>query len=168
MVAERVNAMTGDLETGWVDAGKASLDISADDTPASSSAVARPPAAMTEGTNVTLFVTDDAPRSRRARANLVAAIQTLGRGLDDIREVDVLRNPQVALAHGVFAVPALMRGDLDYGGPVMYGDLSEAAKLTAFLQAFVSSDSRKVRYFSLSSLSSVALRVDRMIPPPWR
>ena len=138
--------MTVDLETGWVDAEKASLGISVDDTPALSPAVARPPDAMTENTGVTLFVTDDAPRSRRARANLAAAIQTLGRGLDGIREVDVLRNPQVALAHGVFAVPALMRGDLDYGGPVMYGDLSEAAKLLAFLQAFVSSDSKNAPY----------------------
>lgn len=89
---------------------------------------------MTENATLTLFVTGNAPRSRRARANLADALEALGYMPDCVQEVDVLAHPQVALEHGVFACPALMVGGPERGRSVMYGDLSETEKVRHFLR----------------------------------
>lgn len=90
-----------------------------------------------EPKHLTLFVTGDAPRSRRARANLAAALRRAGGDAATVTEVDLLADPQRALANGIFATPALM---LDTGGRepiVMYGDLSEHGKLDSFLSEWL-------------------------------
>jgi len=86
-----------------------------------------------EPKHLTLFLTGDAPRSRRARSNLAAALHRAGADMDAVHEVDLLADPQQALAHGIFATPALML-DTAAGTPaIMYGDLSEHGKLDSFL-----------------------------------
>ena len=80
-----------------------------------------------------LFVAGDAPRSRRARANLAAALDAAGRERQP-REIDVLADPGAALRFGMFATPALVRPDPAGGAPaVLYGDLSDRARLERFL-----------------------------------
>jgi circadian clock protein KaiB len=82
-----------------------------------------------------LLVTGTAPRSQRARSHLRRVLEAHGLDGAPIEEVDVLRQPRVALEYHVFATPALIcvRGD----GPadVMYGDLSDEEALATFLAA---------------------------------
>ena len=80
-----------------------------------------------------LFVTGDAPRSRRARANLQQALETLGSDGARPREIDLLQEPEQSLSYGVFATPALVRLGDDDSTSVLYGDLSEAQRLHHFL-----------------------------------
>lgn len=86
-----------------------------------------------------LFVTGDAPRSRRARANLDAALAAMGR--EDLRvcELDLLGEPGYTFEYGIFATPALQRPA--GGGPnaTLYGDLSDAERLQRFLAGSVPS-----------------------------
>ncbi|WP_440995972.1 circadian clock KaiB family protein [Arhodomonas sp. SL1] len=85
-------------------------------------------------TELVLFVTGDAPRSRRARANLHSALAQSGLEGLSCREIDLLREPEQALVHGTFATPALahMRDGRLQG--VLYGDLSERDRLGGFLR----------------------------------
>jgi len=85
--------------------------------------------------HLTLFVTGDAPRSRRARANLETALTTAGQSGAAVTEVDLLVEPQPALDHGIFATPALMLSTPGGETSVMYGDLSDAGRLRRFLGA---------------------------------
>lgn len=79
-----------------------------------------------------LFVTGDAPRSRRARDNLARALDGLGTTARP-REIDLVEQPQACIRYGIFATPALLRVD-DGGAPsVLYGDLSEEQRLRRFL-----------------------------------
>lgn len=82
---------------------------------------------------LTLFVTGDAPRSRRARANLETALSMAGQSGMTVREIDLLVEPQPALEHGIFATPALMLSTPGGDTSVMYGDLSDAGRLKRFL-----------------------------------
>lgn len=82
---------------------------------------------------LTLLVTGDAPRSRRARANLAAALKTLGREAVKPLEIDLLAHPEQSVSLSVFATPALLRTGQDGGISVLYGDLSDERKLLAFL-----------------------------------
>jgi circadian clock protein KaiB len=84
---------------------------------------------MTEASKLTLFFTGDAPRSRRARTNLQATLASLGLEIDEVTEIDLLKNAQAALDYGIFATPALMVEPDDGESTVMYGDLSETQKL---------------------------------------
>lgn len=78
-----------------------------------------------------LFVTGDAPRSRRARANLRRILQDLGSDSAP-REIDLVEQPEQGLRYGIFASPALLR--MDQSRPViLYGDLSEDSRLRHFL-----------------------------------
>jgi circadian clock protein KaiB len=88
---------------------------------------------MSAEASLVLFVTGDAPRSRRARANLAAALA--GRGLDpaDVREIDLLREPERTVEYGIFATPALLQVTESGPGTVLYGDLSETERLERFL-----------------------------------
>lgn len=88
---------------------------------------------MAAATHLTLFVTGDAPRSRRARANLARVLQANGGDAAEIVEVDMLSAPQQALDHGIFASPALMIAMSDGEASVMYGDLSDETRLVRFL-----------------------------------
>lgn len=86
-----------------------------------------------KGDELILFIAGDAPRSRRARANLAAAFQQAHRSAPRLREIDVLREPVAAIDHGIFATPALVRPQ-DSGAPsVLYGDLSDTDSLHRFL-----------------------------------
>lgn len=80
-----------------------------------------------------LFVTGDAPRSRRARANLSAALEWMGLDALQPMEVDLLAHPQETLTYSVFATPALLRTDDGGGVSVIYGDLTDESKLRDFL-----------------------------------
>jgi circadian clock protein KaiB len=83
---------------------------------------------------LTLFVTGDAPRSRRARANLDQALKSLGREHVKPMEIDLLQHPDQSERHSVFATPALVRMDRDGHKSILYGDLSEESKLNDFLE----------------------------------
>jgi circadian clock protein KaiB len=82
-----------------------------------------------------LFVTGEAPRSRRAHHNLTAALEDTG--IDDAptREIDLLREPQEAINFGIFATPALMHIEASGKRRVLYGDLSDEHSLNEFLSA---------------------------------
>lgn len=80
-----------------------------------------------------LFVTGQAPRSRRARRNLREALD--GMGLDQIHpmEVDLLTHPQETITYSVFATPALLRTSELGEVSVLYGDLTDETALRGFL-----------------------------------
>lgn len=82
-----------------------------------------------------LFVTGNAPRSQRARENLAAALESLG--LDTVKplEIDLLSHPEYTVTYSVFATPALLRTGEDGYRQVLYGDLSDKAKLKNFLRS---------------------------------
>ena len=86
-----------------------------------------------------LFVTGDAPRSRRARANLAATLQSLSVSEQVVDEIDLLADPTLALDNGIFAAPALM---VEEGAEsdVMYGDLSEEDRLKTFVAKSLATD----------------------------
>lgn len=82
-----------------------------------------------------LAVAGDAPRSCRARDNLRRALETLDADVQP-REIDLLTEPEHALAYGIMATPALMHvrgGD----NAVLYGDLSDEVRLTRFLKGLL-------------------------------
>jgi circadian clock protein KaiB len=80
-----------------------------------------------------LFVTGDAPRSRRARENLAKALDSLD--FHDVKpmEVDLLTQPEQTITYSVFATPALLRTDDKGRISVLYGDLTDERKLLDFL-----------------------------------
>lgn len=81
---------------------------------------------------LTLFVTGDAPRSRRARANLAEALAQFGLSLET-QEIDLVDDPAQSLTYGIFATPALLRTSPGAQPEVLYGDLSEPKALERFL-----------------------------------
>jgi len=82
---------------------------------------------------LTLFVTGNAPRSRRARANLAAALESLGKDTVSPTEIDLIEHPEQTVTYSVFATPALLKTSDDGDMSVLYGDLSEQDKLHRFL-----------------------------------
>ena len=80
-----------------------------------------------------LFVTGDAPRSRRARANLDDALKALE--LDHVEPlvVDLLEHPDQTITYSVYATPALVITEEDSEMSVLYGALSDQQKLHRFL-----------------------------------
>lgn len=87
-----------------------------------------------EAGRLLLLVTGDAPRSRRARANLSAALNEHGSALAPA-EVDLLEEPERTIEYGVFATPALLWLRGDGRDSVIYGDLSDPSALHSFLRA---------------------------------
>ena len=82
-----------------------------------------------------LFITGDAPRSRRARGNLARALGDLGLDAADVREIDLVEHPERTVEYGIFATPALLRRRHDRHHPaVLYGDLSDTEGLARFLE----------------------------------
>lgn len=84
-----------------------------------------------------LFVTGDAPRSRRARTNLSRALADLGADTAGPDEIDLLAEPQKTTEYGVFATPALLHLTDNGEAAVLYGDLSDTPRLRQFLSAAV-------------------------------
>jgi len=80
-----------------------------------------------------LFITGNAPRSRRARRNLDEALESLGLDSVEPLEIDLMEHPEHTVTYSVFATPALLRTDSSGDVQVMYGDLSEERKLADFL-----------------------------------
>ena len=81
-----------------------------------------------------LFVAGDAPRSRRARANLRDALERQGLAGAWPREIDLLRHPEEGVAHGMLASPALLYHHPRRRHPAtLYGDLSNTAALERVL-----------------------------------
>lgn len=80
-----------------------------------------------------LFTTGDAPRSRRARANLAEALRRFGQDPEMTQEIDLVQDPAQTFAYGIFATPALLRISDGEGAEVLYGDLSEPQTLERFL-----------------------------------
>lgn len=82
---------------------------------------------------LTLLVTGDAPRSRRARTNLAEALKALGKESIKPLEIDLLAQPEQSVSLSVFATPALLRTGEQGEISVLYGDLSDERKLLEFL-----------------------------------
>lgn len=85
-----------------------------------------------DGGQLILFVTGDAPRSRRARDNVARALDGLGTTARP-REIDLVEQPQECIRYGIFATPALLRVGAGDASNVLYGDLSEEQRLRRFL-----------------------------------
>lgn len=92
---------------------------------------------------LTLFVTGNAPRSRRARSNLSAMLARLGR--TDLRpyEIDLLAQPEQGLSNSVFATPSLLKTSATGEVSVLYGDLSDEPRLQRFLADLASAGSAR-------------------------
>lgn len=72
---------------------------------------------------LTLYVAGESPASRRARANLAAALAALGVTLK-VRTVDVLAEPDEALAQRIYVTPALVV-HVNGQREMLVGDLSQ-------------------------------------------
>lgn len=83
--------------------------------------------------SLTLFVTGDAPRSRRARSNLAKALKALTLEKVQPLEIDLIAQPEQTVTYSVFATPALLKTDKGGGVSMLYGDLSDQDKLHHFL-----------------------------------
>lgn len=97
-------------------------------------------AASEASTPLVLFVTGDAPRSRRARDNLARGLRAAGCRADVVHEVDLIQAPSRAVQEGIFATPALLRRGDDGEPAVLYGDLSNDEQLRRFLADMASGD----------------------------
>ncbi len=83
--------------------------------------------------NLRLFVTGDAPRSRRARTNLTETLNENGLDPAAVQEIDLTAAPEQTLVFGIFATPALLRTSDAGDAEILYGDLSERRALVRFL-----------------------------------
>lgn len=92
-----------------------------------------PADAPAERGSLALLVTGDAPRSNRARSHLQNVMQEVGLASSIVHEIDVLREPLVAIRFRVFATPALVSVRDDQAASVLYGDLSDAEAVRRFL-----------------------------------
>lgn len=91
--------------------------------------------------NLILFVAGDSPRSSRARTNLQNSLESAGMGDTTVREIDLLREPEQAVAHGLLATPALLRAAEGDSRTILYGDLSDRDSLMRFLGDLLDTDS---------------------------
>ncbi len=82
---------------------------------------------------LTLFVTGNAPRSLRARANLARMLERIGRSDLQPLEVDLLEQPEEGIAQSVFATPSLLKTNETGEVSMLYGDLSDEDVLRRFL-----------------------------------
>jgi len=55
-----------------------------------------------------LYIAGDSPSSRQARLDLVEIVRRLGDATTEIVVIDVLVNPQAALAQQIFTTPSLI------------------------------------------------------------
>lgn len=77
--------------------------------------------------NLRLYVAGDSPKSRTALANLRALCEQHLAGNYEIEVIDLLKNPSLAKAHQILAIPTLIR-QLPEPIKRVIGDLSDADK----------------------------------------
>ena len=82
---------------------------------------------------LTLYLAGDSPASRRARTNLAAALAELRIALP-VRTVDVLCEPDEALAERIYVTPALLL-QVACQREMLVGDLSQHDAVVATLAA---------------------------------
>jgi circadian clock protein KaiB len=82
---------------------------------------------------LTLFITGITPRSLRAIANVRAFCEEELAGNCDLEIVDLYQNPERAAPSNVIVCPTLVRS-LPRPVRLLFGDLSDAAKLSAMLK----------------------------------
>ena len=99
-----------------------------------------PPGARVGSSPLALLVTGDAPRSNRARSHLQDAMRDAGLPHTIVHEIDVLRDPLVAIRFRVFATPALVAVRDDRATAVLYGDLSDPEAVRRFLLGVAPAD----------------------------
>jgi circadian clock protein KaiB len=89
--------------------------------------------------NLRLYIAGDSPRSRTAVVNLRKLCERYLAGRHSIEIVDLLKNPALAKAHQIVAIPTLIR-ELP-GEPIkrVIGDLSDANKTLIILDVGPSS-----------------------------
>ncbi|MGI3212626.1 circadian clock KaiB family protein [Roseovarius tibetensis] len=88
---------------------------------------------QSQDSTLVLFVTGNAPRSRRALHNLTAVFEVHCLKAVPLNTIDLLQDPQQAIHLGIFATPALMHVDASGHRRILYGDLSDERSLKDFL-----------------------------------
>lgn len=86
-----------------------------------------------QDSTLVIFVTGNAPRSRRALHNLTAVLEGCCPEDVPLSKIDLLQDPQQAIHLGIFATPALMHVDASGHRRILYGDLSDERRLKDFL-----------------------------------
>lgn len=91
--------------------------------------------------NLRLYVAGDSPKSRAALTNLRKLCEQHLSGQYEIEVIDLLKNPQLAKAHQILAIPTLIR-KLPEPIKRVIGDLSDSDKalLTLDLSSSKSKD----------------------------
>ena len=88
--------------------------------------------------NLRLYIAGDSPRSRTAVVNLRKLCERYLAGRHSIEIVDLLKNPALAKAHQIVAIPTLIR-ELPDSVKRVIGDLSDANKALTTLDVGPSS-----------------------------
>ena len=83
--------------------------------------------------NLRLYVAGDSPRSRAALANLQRLCEAHIKGRYEIEVVDLAKDPKLAKAHQIVAIPTLIR-KLPEPIKRVIGDLSDADKALLSLE----------------------------------
>ena len=78
-----------------------------------------------------LFVAGHSPRSMKARANLERILTESGHDMSVVEVVDVLTHPDIALDRNIFATPALIPAQGNYGP--LYGDFTYQGALESYV-----------------------------------
>jgi len=83
--------------------------------------------------NLRLYVAGDSPRSRAALANLQRLCEAHIKGRYNIEVIDLAKDPKLAKAHQIVAIPTLIR---KFPEPIkrVIGDLSDADKALLSLE----------------------------------
>lgn len=91
------------------------------------------------GRRLILFVSGNAPRSARARANLAEAVRAAGSHIAWVYEVCVFDTPEIAARYDLNTAPALvLEGcDITGGWRILYGDLSDTTHVDRMVQAWL-------------------------------
>jgi circadian clock protein KaiB len=83
--------------------------------------------------NLRLYVAGDSPRSRSAIANLNRLCEQYLPGEYSVEVIDLIKNPALAKAHQIVAIPTLIRA-LPEPVKRVIGDLSDADKAMLTLE----------------------------------
>lgn len=88
--------------------------------------------------NLRLYIAGDSPKSRTAVTNLRKLCDQYLAGRHTIEIIDLLKNPALAKAHQIVAIPTLIR-ELPEPIKRVIGDLSDANKALVTLEVSASS-----------------------------
>ncbi|GEM_PF-4080530 len=105
--------------------------------PSSKESITAGDAEVAEGGYLILFTCGDAPRSKRARANLKRALLALAGPEPRISEVDLLLEPIKAPTLDIIAAPVLLVKEPDQEPCFLYGDLSKGTDIDAVMRQVV-------------------------------